>query len=126
MKRLYIALALLCAVFLLTWGNTFYLGMLTDDLSALLTEAEVRGERGEWDTALKLTRQAETLWEDHDMYLHVTLRHTDTDAIYLSFQQVTEFLNCREGGEYSAANAALLGQIGLLYEQEQFNLKNLL
>lgn len=126
MKRLWIAVALLCTVFLLTLGNTVYLGRFTGDLTALLTEAELRGEQGRWDTALKLTRQAEALWKDHDVYLHVTLRHADTDAIYLSFRQVTEFLHCREGGEYSAANAVLLGQIGLLYEQEQFDLKNLL
>ena len=126
MKRLWIALAILCTVFLLTWGNAAYLGMFTDDLTSLLTEAEVCGERGEWGSALEFTKQAKDLWDDHDVYLHVTLRHADTDAIYLSFRQVTEFLHRQEDGEYSAANAVLLGQIGLLCEQEEFNLKNLL
>lgn len=37
-----------------------------------------------------------------------------------------EFLTCQEAGEYSAANARLMTQISLLYEAEQFTLKNVL
>ena len=33
---------------------------------------------------------------------------------------------CQEAGEYSAANARLMTQISLLYEAEQFTLKNVL
>lgn len=126
MKRLYIALALMAAVFVAGLFNTFYLGGLSEELSVLLTEAETRGESGDWETALALTQQAEDLWKEHDTYLHITLHHADTDAILLSFQEVTGLLQCREEGEYSAANAVLIGRIGLLYEQEQFSLKNLL
>ena len=126
MKRMWIALGLLVLVFAAAWDNTFYLKHLTGQLSALLTQAEAWGEAGDWDRALELTRRAEALWEDHDVYLHVTLRHTDTDNVFLSFQEVKEFIHCQEGGEYSAANAVLLGHIHLLCEQEQFNLKNLL
>lgn len=126
MKRMWIALGLLVLVFAAAWGNTFYLKHLTGQLSALLAQAEVLGEAGDWDNAMELTRRAEALWEDHDVYLHVTLRHIDTDNVFLSFQEVKEFIHCQEGGEYSAANAVLLGHIHLLCEQEQFNLKNLL
>lgn len=126
MKRLWIALALLVLVFAAAWGNTVYLERLSGELTALLTEAEALGETGSWDRALELTRRAETLWEEHDAYLHITLRHTDTDNVFLSFQEVKELLQCREEGEYSAASAVLLGQIRLLCEQERFHLKNLL
>lgn len=126
MKRFWIALALLALVFSASWGNTFYLEHLAGQLSAMLAQAEALGEAGDWDGAMELTRRAEALWEEHDTYLHVTLRHGDTDAIFLSFQEVKELIHCREEGEYSAANAVLLGHIHLLYEQEQFNLKNLL
>lgn len=125
MKRMWISLALLVLVFAAAIGNTFYLERLCGQLSSLLTQAETRGEAEDWEKALELTRQAEALWDRHDMYLHVTLRHTDTDDVFLSFKEVKEFLQCQEEGEYSAANAVLLGQIHLLCEQEQFNLKNL-
>ena len=48
------------------------------------------------------------------------------DRIYTGFQEVLEFLTCQEAGEYSAANARLMTQISLLYEAEQFTLKNVL
>ena len=59
-----------------------------------------------------------------DGYLHVTLRHSDTDLIHVGFQEVLEFIECQEGGEYSAANARLAAQIQLIYESEQLTLKN--
>ena len=126
MRRLWIAFAILAAVFAATWSNTLYLKALTEELTDLLTQAEVFGEAGDWDKALELTRQAESRWQEHALYLHTTLRHSDTDEIFLSFQEVAEFLHCQEGGEYSAANAVLIGRLDLLYEQEEFNLKNLL
>ena len=65
-------------------------------------------------------------WDRHAVYLHVLLRHTEVDDVNTSFQEVREFINCQEGGEYSAANARLMTQISLLYEAEQFTLKNVL
>ena len=126
MKRLYTALALLVIVFLLAMCNAFYLGGMSREMAALLTEAEKRGDTGDWDSAMRLTRQAEEIWEEHDLYLHITLHHTDTDHILLAFREVKELLLCREEGEYSAANAVLIGQIDLLWEQEQLSLKNIL
>ena len=72
------------------------------------------------------SEQALTQWQSRDSYLHILLRHSDTDQIYTGFQEVLEFLTCQEAGEYSAANARLMTQISLLYEAEQFTLKNVL
>ena len=83
-------------------------------------------ETGDWEEAHVLTEQALTQWQSRDSYLHILLRHSDTDQIYTGFQEVLEFLTCQEAGEYSAANARLMTQISLLYEAEQFTLKNVL
>ena len=72
------------------------------------------------------SRAAAEKWEAQDAYLHVTLRHADTDSIYTSFREVVEFLDSREQGEYSAANARLIALIELLNESEQLTLKNIL
>ena len=126
MKRLWIAAALLCAVFAATLWNGRYLRDLTEELSGLLTRAEFQAEKDNWEEASLLTQQAREKWESRDCYLHVMLRHSDTDEIHAGFREVQEFLNCREGGEYSAANARLIAQIELLYESEQLTLKNVL
>ena len=126
MKRLWIAAALLCAVFAATLWNSHCLKGFTEELSDLLARAEVQAEEENWADASALTRQARQKWEARDSYLHIMLRHSDTDQIHTGFREVQEFINCREGGEYSAANARLIAQIELLYEAEQLTLKNVL
>ena len=126
MKRLWISIALLCAVFAATLWNSHFLTGFTENLSSLLTQAEVQAEAGAWPEASALTRQAFQQWTDRDCYLHVMLRHSDTDAINTGFHEVQEFINCQEGGEYSAANARLITLIKLLAEAEQLNFKNVL
>ena len=116
MKRLWIAALLLAALFGATLCNNLYLRGFTGALNTLLEQAEAR----------VLTEQALTQWQSRDSYLHILLRHSDTDQIYTGFQEVLEFLTCQEAGEYSAANARLMTQISLLYEAEQFTLKNVL
>ena len=120
MKRLWIAALLLAVLFGATLCNNLYLRGFTGALNALLEQAEARAETGDWEEARVLTGQA------RDSYLHILLRHSDTDQIYTGFQEVLEFLTCQEAGEYSAANARLMTQISLLYEAEQFTLKNVL
>ena len=96
MRRLWIAVAFLAAVFAATLVNSHYLKTFSTELTSLLTQAESLAERGEWSEAESLTQQA------------------------------LAFIRCEEGGEYSAANARLVSQIELLYEMEEFSLKNLL
>lgn len=126
MKRLWIALAIMASIFTATLVNSRYLETFSTTLVDLLTRAEVQAESEAWSDAGRLTQEALTMWEDQEKYLYTVLRHSDTDEIFTSFREVGEFINCQEGGEYSAANARLIAQIELLYKMEQFNLKNLL
>ncbi|MEQ2455255.1 DUF4363 family protein [Flavonifractor hominis] len=124
MKRLWVAVLLLGAVFGATLCNTAYLRGFTGELNSLLEQAQRLAEAEDWPRALELTEQALQTWKARDVYLHVLLRHSDTDQIYASFCEVEQYLTCRESGEYSAANARLLTQISLLSEAEQLTLKN--
>ena len=111
MKRLWIAALLLAVLFGATLCNNLYLRGFTGALNTLLEQAEARAETGDWEEAHVLTEQALTQWQSRDSYLHILLRHSDTDRIYTGFQEVLEFLTCQEAGEYSAANARLMTQI---------------
>lgn len=126
MKRLYIALAILALVFAGTMFNARYLNSLTTDLTTLLERAEARAESGDWRATANLTEQADKLWNDHTLYLHIFLRHSDTDDVEVGLHEVAEFIQMEERGEYSAANARLVAEIGLLYEAEQLSIKNIL
>lgn len=128
MKRLYIALGLVALLAVLCTIHTVYLGRLTTELSGLLAQAQEQVERGDWAGADRLTRQSKEIWEEHEGYLHTTLRHTDIDAILVSFDEALAFLRAgeRQSAEYAAVNARLITQIGLLLESELPTLTNLL
>lgn len=126
MKRLWIAAILLCAMLGATLANAWYLGRFTGRLTAALEESEALAEDGDWPAAQAMTEEAFQCWRSHEVYLHILLRHADTDQIYAGFQEAMEYLDCREGGEYSAANARLLLRLELLSEAERLTLKNVL
>lgn len=125
MKRFWIALLLLGAIFTGTLFHIRSLHGFTDTLSALLEQADELAAAEQWDQARDLTVQAKDTWGDRDVYLHVLLRHADTDSIYAGFQETLALLDSQEYGEYAAANARLVTQIQLLYEAEQLTLKNI-
>lgn len=127
MRRFWISLAVLGALLCATLYNTHYLGGYTQELIALLTQAETCASDGDWDAAADKTEAAFDRWQERETYLHMVMNHQDTDDILLDFQEVLQLIDHQEdGGEYSAANARLIARIGLLHEMEQLNLKNLL
>lgn len=126
MKRIWIAAAILLAMLAGTLAHSFYLAAFTRNLTTLLEQAEASAEQEDWDTAAKLTQDAYDRWQKKDLYLHITLRHDETDIIYTGLREVTEYIQCQEGGEYSAANARLIANLELMVEAEQLTLKNVL
>lgn len=126
MKRIVIATAILLAIFLATLTHSFYISSFSKGLTSLLEEAEAKAEQQDWPAAMDLTQTAWDKWMATDAYLHILLRHSETDSIFIGFQEVLEFIQCQEDGEYSAANARLIAQLELLAEAEQLTLKNIL
>lgn len=126
MKRIIIALSILLLTFLATWSHSFYVSAFTEELTALLETAEIRAEHEDWEAAQELTQAAKDKWEARELYLHILLRHNETDSVYIGFREVIEFIQCQEGGEYSAANARLIAELELLAEAEQLTMKNIL
>lgn len=126
MKRILIAASILLLVFFAALGHSFYLSSFTGELTSLLETAEAQAEKENWKTAGELTQTAMDQWGARDVYLHIFLRHSETDSVYTGFREVLEFIQCQEGGEYSAANARLIAELELLSGSEQLTLKNVL
>ncbi|MBQ3134352.1 MAG: DUF4363 family protein [Oscillospiraceae bacterium] len=126
MKRLIIAAALLLAVLGATIANSRYLTGMTDGFCRQLTQSAELAAADNWPQALEKTEQTLSAWESHDFYLHTLLRHTDIDAIRLTFHEVVEYLKLEEPDQYTAANAKLITQLELLAEAERLDLKNVL
>ena len=128
MKRLYVSLGLIALLAVLCGVHTVCLGRFTDKLTGLLTQAQEQVEHDDWEGAVRLTQQAREQWAEREGYLHITLRHADTDAILVSFDEALAFLQGSEHqpSEYAAVNARLLAQLALLLEAELPTLTNLL
>lgn len=124
MKRLWIALALLAALLCGTLLHTWSLRGFTQGLTDSLDQAQALTRADRWEEARSLTEETLQTWRDRDVYLHVLLRHADTDQIYAGFQETLALLESQEYGEYAAANARLITQIELLSEAEQLTFKN--
>lgn len=126
MKRLYIALAILAIIFATTLYNAHFLNRFTTDVTQFLSEAEKKVAAGDWAAARELTDEARAVWENHTLYLHILLRHNDTDDVFIGFQEISRLLSTGEEAEYRSVNARLMAEVSLLYEAEQFSLKNVL
>lgn len=128
MKRLYVSLVLIALLVVLCCVHTIHLSRFTDQLTGLLTQAQERVEHEDWDSAIQLTKKARDQWVGHEGYLHITLHHTDIDAVLVSFDETLAFLrgNEHQPAEYAAANARLITQLGLLIEAELPTITNLL
>lgn len=126
MKRFWMAGLLLAVLVALCLGNAWYSLSLTRNLAGQLTQAQELVEQDRWEPARTLTQQVYDSWNNHHFYLHVFLRHSDTDQILRTFRQVLQYLHLEELDQYVAANADLIAQLELLSEMEQPSLVNIL
>lgn len=81
MKRLLSAAALLLVLLGGSLWNAWYADRLTGRMAGQLEQAQELAARGDWEGAARLSRESFGLWQAHDAYLHVMMRHSDTDQI---------------------------------------------
>lgn len=126
MKRLWMAVLLLGVLVALCLTNAWYSLTLTRQFSKQLSQAQQLVEQDRWAPARTLTQEVYDSWNGRHFYLHVFLRHSDTDQILRTFRQVLQYLQLEELDQYVAANADLIAQLELLSEMEQPSLVNIL
>lgn len=126
MKRLWMAVLLMTVLVSLCLGNAWYSLTLTRQMAEQLTQAQTLVEQDQWESARTMTQEVYDRWNSQHFYLHVFLRHSDTDQILRTFRQVLQYLQLEELDQYAAANADLTAQLELLAEMEQPSLVNIL
>ena len=126
MKRFWAAITILAVLLGATLWNAWYAEQLTGGLARQLEQAQELAAQGDWEGASELSRRAFQRWQDHQTYLHVLMRHSDTDQILCSFRALEQYLTLEEPDQYTAANAELITQLELLAEMEQPSLVNIL
>lgn len=126
MKRLWISLGILLAIFGLSLANIRCTAQASNQLVTLLNHAEEEAEAGQWRRATVLTRQAQEAWDGYTGLLYITSCHANADAVNTGFREVLELLQQEAKEEYSAANGVLIAEVEHLAEVEELSLANLL
>lgn len=127
MRRLWIAGLLILLLAGLATLHVLHLKAFTEDLIGQLETVESSIKRSDWSDADNIVARIFDQWEDKAFYLHITLRHTDIDAIRESLREAKAFLDSREDrAECLAVTAKLINQLELLLEAELPTIKNLL
>ena len=126
MKRLWLSLGILLALYRLSLANIRCTTQASNQLVTLLNQAEEAAEGGDWRSATTLTRQAQEMWDGYAGLLYITSCHAHADAVTTGFREVLELLQQEAEEEYSAANGVLIAETEHLAEVEQLSLANLL
>ena len=92
MKRLWAAAAILAVLLGGTLWNAWYAERLTGGMIQQLKQAQERTAQGDWEGAAELSEQAFQSWQDHEAYLHILMRHSDTDESLSSFRALEQYL----------------------------------
>ena len=125
MKQLWVACAILLAIFVGTLANSNYLEHFSESICTELHMAQILAETEKWEDAAMHTQKAFRIWNDNDIYLNIVLRHSDINEIYENFSEVQQYLYSQELVEYMATNAKLITQLELLYHAELLKVENL-
>ena len=126
MRRLYAACGILLLLLALSLANGWYARGLTARAMAELEHARELAAAEQWERAETITGDTLRRWRDNSLYLHIVMRHEDTDQILRTFRQVEQFLSERDLDQYAAANADLIVQMELLSDKEAATLDNVL
>ena len=126
MTRLWVALALLAAIFAGCLANAWCLDRFTGGVAAELERGEALARAGDWDGARAAAEEALRRWRGREACLRVLLRHADSDQIGADFQETLDWLDRREAEEYAAASAGLRLRLERLSGAERLTLENVL
>lgn len=126
MKRFWAATALLAVIFLSTIAHSLYLTHLTAQLTQTIESATHCARQEDWSQTQKLVQQAQDLWQGHDLYLHVTLRHDTVDGVFCSFRDLDLLCHQADRQGYELVSTRLLASLELLCSAERFSFENIL
>ena len=126
MKVFRIPSFLLCALLLVSLGNSVWLTRRCDDWAKELGAIDQSALQDDWDSARYQLDVLYADWQRVQTWLHITIEHEELDMAQSLFQ--TSMVLCQEEDsvEFRAHLAELLSQLQLLDEMERISIKNIL
>ena len=125
MKRIKIAAAILCIVFLWAVGSLFVLKYQNAQLKERVERIQQVYESGDTEQALMLSNELNEFWHKYEKNV-TTLIHDDVlNSLNISIARITPFI-ANENDELIAEIQSVYHQIDQIYEEEFPSLHNIL
>lgn len=118
MKKLIVALLILAAVIGFCSWSTWHVDQICQDTTELLKQAETYCALGDFESAKDLIYRSQSIWNYHEGFLGMALRHTESDDIGILFPPLLETCMQRDAEEFTRRNVEMIATLKHLSRME--------
>ena len=126
MKKLYSALGILLVITGFCWFTAWRVDDLCNTSASLLEAAETQVMLGDYDAAVETVNHSFRLWNRHEGFFGMALRHTESDDVGILYPVLQEACRQRDQGEFLLRARELAANLRHLGRMEQPYLFNIL
>lgn len=119
MKKEIFALILLAVLAAGSAMHLIFLRRVTADVTGLLDGAYRTAEASDWESAEALAEQADEKWHSADAYMHIFIRHPETDSTADAFYDFLGSFYHRDMAELRKTYLAVKAHVANIYEMEK-------
>ncbi|MBE6948866.1 MAG: DUF4363 family protein [Ruminococcaceae bacterium] len=125
MKKETLAAVFLGVILLGCVVNIFCIGNLTDNIIALIQDAESVAENDNWKEASAKLNDAMAIWEKHRVYLSIILPNDTNDSITESFHELHMEIEAQDLGRVSWTARNMISQLEQTSSMEQVSIESI-
>ncbi len=118
MRKPWTAICLLATIVGFCWWSTWHVDQICRDTTALLEQAERYCTVGEFSKGMEQVAGSWNLWNRHEGFLGMALRHTESDDVGILFPSLLESCRQRDLEEFNRRNLELMATISHLSRME--------
>lgn len=126
MRCVLVSCAILIAILASTMASSRYFQAFTISVGEQLQQAQALAEAEDWSAVRDKTSAARDAWQEKEVYIHITLRHSDINEVHKGFERVEACIRAEEFVEYTVANAELIAHLELINQSEMLDIENVL
>lgn len=126
MKRVWIAVSLLCAILGLSALSLYSTHTITQTMSGLFEEAYTQASEGNLDKAREAAEELEDYWGKTHRILSTYMRHEEIEHVLVSANSLTSYLDQDNLETFTEECQASMVYLQHLWDSEQPSIENIL
>lgn len=119
MKKEIFAITMITVLLIAAFANILYLKKVTAEITAVVEQGVQAVKNENWDIAEDCAARAEKMWNEHDGYTHMVLRHSEIDTVSDAlYDFMSDVYENNEKSAYVSAEKAIY-HLDNIYRMEQ-------